>query len=272
VQAESNLISSAGLLELSSKTLDRARKMNEVQASAQKDIEQAVSDQQTAQGNYRAARNAMKIFGKSDAEIDRMVATRNVDNALTIASPFAGRVTARSIAPGTLVQPGATTAAFTVADLSSVWVVANVAEDEIASLRMQQAVTVRVSALPNLVLHGSINYIGSAVDPNTHRISVRAQLDDPQHQLRPQMLATFSVQTGAPTNSIAVPSDAVVREGDGTMIVFTTQDGHRFVRRPVKLGLQQDGLDQILAGLAVNERVAGDGALFLSTALALQSQ
>ena len=272
VQAESNLISTAGLLALSNKTLERARKMLEVQANAQKDIEQAVSDQQTAEGNYQAARNAVRIFGKSDAAMDRIVVNRKVDDALAIVSPFAGQVTACSIAPGTLVQPGSATAPITVADLSSVWVVANVAEDVISSLRIGQPVTVTITALPNRTLQGKISYIGSAVDPNTHRIIVHAQIDNAQHQLHPQMLATFTVQTGAPMPSIAVPVNAVVREGDGTMTVFTTQDGRRFMRREVKLGLQQDGLDQVLNGLTANERVAGDGALFLSNALALQSQ
>jgi len=85
-------------------------------------------------------------------------------------------------------------------------------------------------------------------------------------------MANFTVQTGAPTPSVAVPPDAVVREGDGSMTVFTTQDGRRFERREVRLGLQQHGMDQILAGLSPGEKLAGDGALFISSALALQSQ
>ena len=272
VQTESALISNAAVFDLSSKILERARKMLAVQANAQKDLEQAVSDQQTAHGNYLASRNAVKIFGKSDAQIDRLIATRTIDNALTITSPIDGHVTARSIAPGTLVQPGASSPAFVVADLSSVWVVANVPEDEIAHVRMGQPVAIRVNGLPQLRLHGTISYIGSAADPGTHRIGVRAQIDDPQHRLHPQMMATFTVQTGAPTPSVAVPPDAVVREGDGNMTVFTTRDGRRFERREVRLGLQQHGMDQILAGLSPGEKLAGDGALFISSALALQSQ
>lgn len=270
-QAESTLISTASLLALSEQTLQRARKMLEVQASAQKDVEQATSDQQTAAGNYQAARQALRIFGKSEAQMDRIVASRKVDDGLAIVSPFAGRVTARNIAPGSLVQPGSATAPFSVADLSSVWVVANVAEDAIPDLRIGQPIAVAVSALPGRPLQGKLSYIGSAVDPNTHRIVVRSEIGDPRHQLRPQMLATVTVQTGAPVPSVAVPVDAVVREGDGSMTVFTTRDGHRFVQREVKLGLQQNGLEQILSGLSANERVAGDGALFLSSALALQS-
>jgi cobalt-zinc-cadmium efflux system membrane fusion protein len=272
VQAESALIANAAVFDLSTSILERSRKMIAVQANAQKDLEQAVSDQQTAQGNYQASRNAVRIFGKSDAEIDRIVATRKVDNVLDVTSPIDGRVTARSIATGTLVQPGASSPAFIVADLSSVWVVANVNEDEIASVRMGQPVEVSINGLPRLKLHGTISYIGSAADSATHRISVRAQIDDRQHQLHPQMMATFTLQTGTPTDSVAIPPDAVTREGDGSMMVFTTEDGRRFQRREVRLGLQQYGMDQILAGLSPGEQLAGDGALFLSGALALQSQ
>ncbi|MFC5488409.1 efflux RND transporter periplasmic adaptor subunit [Dokdonella soli] len=271
VQAESNLISTAGLLALTSKTLERARQMITIQANAVRDIEQAVSDQQTAAGNYQAARNALRIFGKSDADMDRIAASRKIDGELRVVSPFAGRVTARAAAPGVLVQPGAAPAPFTVADLSSVWMVANVVEGDVAALRIGQSVSVTVAALPGRKLQGSISYIGSTVDPSTHRVSVRSEIADPQHELRPQMLATFVVHTGAPVQSVGVPANAVVREGDGTMTVFVTGDGRRFVRRVVKLGLQQDGMDQIIEGLSASERAAGDGALFVSNALALQS-
>ncbi|MGC1550355.1 MAG: efflux RND transporter periplasmic adaptor subunit [Rhodanobacter sp.] len=270
-QAEANLISTAGLLAQTDKALERARKMITIQANAQKDVEQATSDQQTADGNYRAARDALRIFGLSDAEMDRIAASRKVDGVLPIVSPFAGRVTARTIAPGTLVQAGSTPAPFTVADLSTVWGVANVSEDDVSALQLGQVVSVTIAALPGHTLQGKVSYIGSASDPNTHRIMVRTEIRDSSHQLHPQMLANFVIRTGQPVHSAAVPLSALVREGDGTMTVFTTQDGHRFTRRSVKLGQQQDGLDQILDGLSVNERVAGDGALFLSSALALQS-
>lgn len=272
VQAESALIANASVSALSGKILERSRKMLAVQANAQKDLEQAIADQQTAEGNYLASRNAMKIFGKSESAMNRIIATRKVDDALIVASPFDGHVIARTVTVGTLVQPGTAAAAFSVADLSSVWVVANIAEADIADVHTGLLVQVNVAALPQLKLKGRISYIGSVADAVTHRISVHAQLDDPGHQLRPQMLATFTLQTAGPTVSVAVPLNAVVREGDGTMTVFTTRGGHRFYRREVQLGLQQNGVDQVLRGLKPGERLAGDGALFISNALALQLQ
>ncbi|MDR2013597.1 MAG: efflux RND transporter periplasmic adaptor subunit [Rhodanobacter sp.] len=272
VQAESNLISAAGVLELADKTLDRARKMGAVQASAEKDIEQAMADQQTAAGNEQAARNALRLFGKTDAQMNAIVRTRKIDNELRIVSPFAGHVTQRAVAPGALVQPGNTSAPFTIADLSHRWMVAYVAEDEVAALRVGQSVTATVAALPGRTLQGSIIQIGSAVDADTHRVAVRADIRDAPRELRAQMLAVFRMSTGEPMRSAGVPNDAIVREGDGTMTVFSTTDDRRFVRREVKLGLQQEGLTQIVDGLSAGERVAGEGALFLSNALALQAQ
>jgi cobalt-zinc-cadmium efflux system membrane fusion protein len=279
VAAESNLIAAAGVLQLTTRALERAQAMFESQSIAQKDLDQAVSDQQTAQGsleatlgNVAAARAAVRIFGKTEAEIDRIVATRSTAAELQIVSPIPGRVTARNAAPGLLVQPGNGPAPFTVADISTMWMIANVAEDELPQIRLGQPVEASLSAFPGRTFEGRVSNIGASVDPNTHRITVRSEIRDPRHELRPQMLGTFVIRTGAALRSAAVPPAGVVREGDGTMEVFVTSDGRRFVRRAVRLGLQQDGLDLILDGVAKGERLATDGALFLANELALQTR
>jgi cobalt-zinc-cadmium efflux system membrane fusion protein len=270
VTAESNLIAAAGVLPLTTRALERARAMFESQSIAQKDLDQAASDQQTAHANLEATRAAVRIFGKSDAEIDRIIATRSTAAELRITSPINGRVTARNAAPGLLVQPGNGPAPFTVADISTMWMVANVAEDELPQVHLGQPVEASLPAFPDRTFEGRVSNIGAAVDPNTHRVAVRSEIRDPRHELRPQMLGTFVIRTGASVLSPAVPLAGVVREGDGTMEVFVTPDGHRFVRRTVKLGMQQDGLDQILEGIAKGEQIATDGALFLANELALQ--
>jgi cobalt-zinc-cadmium efflux system membrane fusion protein len=272
VQAESTLISTAGVLALTTRALERAKKMIDIQTNAQKDLEQSVSDQQTAEANYKAARDAVRIFGKSDAEMDKIVASRKVDGELVIASSLRGRVTARNVAPGLQLQPGGTPVPFTVADLSTMWMVASVPEENFAQLQLGQSVSVALMAYPGRQFDGQVTNIGATIDPNTHRIAVRTEINDPLHELRPQMLATYVIRTGAPLRGVAVPLNAMVREGDGTLTVFVTQDGHRFVRRPIKPGLEQDGLLQILEGLSAGEHIAGDGALFLSNALALQTR
>jgi membrane fusion protein, heavy metal efflux system len=272
VTAESNLIAAAGVLQLTTRALERARAMFESQSIAQKDLDQATSDQQTAQANLEAARAAVRIFGKSDVEIDRIVAGRTTATELRIASPISGRVTARNAAPGQLVQPGNAPAPFTVADISTMWMVANVPEDELPQMRLAEPVEASLAAYPGRTFTGTISNIGAAVDPSTHRVTVRSQIRDPRHELRPQMLGTFVIQTGAAVRSPAVPMAGVVREGDGTMEVFVTPDARRFTRRAVKLGIQQDGLHQIVEGVAAGEQVATDNALFLANELARQTR
>jgi cobalt-zinc-cadmium efflux system membrane fusion protein len=272
VQAESNLIATAGVLELTTRALERARKMIQTQANAQKDLDQAISDQQTAEANYKAARDAVRIFGKSEAEMDAILATRKPEGELHIASPLTGQVTSRSASPGSLVQPGTAPAPVAVADVSTVWIVANVTEYDLPLLQPGQEVTVSILAYPGRKFRARVSNIGAMVDPTTHRIAVRSDISDPHHELRPQMLATFLIRTGQPRQAVAVPVAGVVREGDGTMTVFVTRDGRRFERRAVQIGVTQDGLTQILAGLSAGELVASDGALFLSNALALQTR
>jgi cobalt-zinc-cadmium efflux system membrane fusion protein len=102
------------------------------------------------------------------------------------------------------------------------------------------------------------------VDPNTHRMLVRSAIDDPDHELRSGMFATYVIRTGDPVRSLAVPLDGVVREGDGSNTVWVTNDRRKFTQRIVKIGMQSGGYRQILEGLQPGELVATDGAVFLS--------
>jgi cobalt-zinc-cadmium efflux system membrane fusion protein len=267
--ADSNLIATAGVLQLTTRNLARLRSLYESRAVSQKDVEQATSDQQTAEGALRAARDAVRLFGKADAEVDRIIAERMADPTLVVPSPISGSITARNAAPGLLVQPGSQPAPFTVADVSTMWMVANVAESDSPSFKVGQEVRVSVMAHPGRVFVGRISTIGSTVDPITHRVLIRSEINDPGHELRSGMFANFVIRIGDPMRSVAVPLDGVVREGDGTMTVWVTADRRRFTQRFVKTGLLQDGHYQILEGLQPGELVATQGALFLSNALTI---
>jgi cobalt-zinc-cadmium efflux system membrane fusion protein len=272
IQAESTLIAAAAVLELTTRTLTRLKELVQTRAIAQKDLEQAVSDQQTAEGALKAARDNVRLFGKTEAEIDHIVSARQVDPILLVASPIAGHVTARNAGPGLLVQPGNPPAPFTVADVSTMWMLANVAETDSPSFRVGQEVKVRVLAYPDRVFSGRISTIGDIVDPNTRRVLVRSEIDDPHHELRSGMFANFVIETGPPIRAVAAPLDAVVREGDGTMTAWVTTDRRHFTKRTVKIGLQHDGYDQIVEGLKPGELIATEGALFLSNMLDIASR
>jgi cobalt-zinc-cadmium efflux system membrane fusion protein len=263
IQAESALIAAAGVLDLTSKTLERAKQLHDVQGIADKDLEQAVSDQQTAEGALKAARDGVVVFGKSSAEIDRIVQARTIDPYLVVLSPVSGRVTARNAAPGVFVQPGNTPAPYSVADISRIWLNASVTESDMPLVRKGQQIRVVVMAFPERTFEGRISTVGSTVDPQLHRGLVRAEIEDPKHELLPGMFAAFVIVTGDPVKAAAMPLDGVVREGDGSMTVWVTTDGHHFTQRTVKLGLQDGGYDQVMDGVSPGERVVVKGAIIL---------
>ncbi|MGC1552260.1 MAG: efflux RND transporter periplasmic adaptor subunit [Bradyrhizobium sp.] len=269
LQAESTLLASAGVLELQKRTLARALNLLKAGGSAQREVDQSTSDEQTAEGNFKAARDAVRIFGKTDAEIDQVVEKRKVDSTLLVPSPIAGRIVARSAAPGLLVQPGNAPAPYSVADMATMWMLANVVETDAPAYKLGQDVEVRVPAYADKVFKGHVTALGAMIDPNSHRQLVRSQIDDPEHLLRAGMFASFVIRVGDPVHSLAMPANGIVREGDGTMTVWVTGDSRHFIKRTVKIGLAQDGWTQILSGLEPNDTVVMDGAVFLSNKLLL---
>jgi cobalt-zinc-cadmium efflux system membrane fusion protein len=270
VQAESGLIAAAGVYDMNHRMLLRSQKLYATQGTggiAEKDLDAAVSNDLTADGALKAARDALRVFGKTEGDIDRLIIVRRIDPALVVRSPISGRVTARNAQPGLLVQPGNAPAPYSVADISTMWMLANIPEIDSAHVHLGQGVQVTVLAYPGRVFMGTITNIGATVDPNVHTLLARAEIRDPGHELRDGMLANFIIATGDAQNTTAVPVDSVVREPDGTMTVWIAKDRHQFAQRLVKVGLQRDGFDQIEAGLAQGEPVVTEGAIFLDNML-----
>jgi cobalt-zinc-cadmium efflux system membrane fusion protein len=269
IQAESTLIGAAAQFELTKKELERVKGLPGV---AQREVEQATSDEQTADGALKAAIDAVRVFGKTDAEIDQMIASRKTDPALLVRSPITGRITSYNAPPGLLVQPGNPPAPYTVAVLSVKWMLADVVESDLALLQLGQSVQVKVMPYPNRVFKGKISKIYPMVDPNTHRETVRSEIDDPKDELRPGMLANFIIRVEGPVAGIAIPANGVVREPDGTMTAWATTDRRHFEQRVIKTGMRKDDRVQILNGLRRGELVVTDGAIFLSSMLSAPAE
>jgi cobalt-zinc-cadmium efflux system membrane fusion protein len=267
IQAESTLIGAAASYELTTKELARAKDLNQTNGVSERELEQATSDQQTAEGALKAARDAVRVFGKTDAEIDQMIASRKIDPALVVRSPISGTITSKNAQPGFLVQPGVQPAPYSVADISLKWMLANVPEGEIAFFHLGQPVEVKVMAYPDRVFKGRVSKIYAMVDPNTHRATIRSEITDPKDELRPGMLANFVIRVHEPVEATAMPANGVVREPDGTMTAWVTTDHRRFSQRVIKTGLRRDEQVQILDGLQRGELVVTDGAVFLSNML-----
>ena len=268
IQAESTLIGAAAALELTSQELARARDLYTTNVAVpQRELEQAVSDQQTAEGALKAARDAVRVFGKSEAEIDLIIALRRIDPALVVRSPISGQITSFNGPPGLLVQPGNPPAPYTVANVTIKWMLGNVVESDVPLFHVGQPVQVMVMAYPDRVFHGRISKIYAAVDPDTHRVTIRSEIADSRNELRPGMLANFVIRVRNSVDAASIPANGVVREPDGTMTAWVTTDRHHFVQRVIRTGLRSNDQVQIRDGLRPGELVVTDGAVFLSNML-----
>ena len=273
LQASSTLISAAGVLQLTTKNLARLKNLFDTRAISQKELEQATSDHQTAEGALRAARDAVRIFGKTEAEMDRMVAERRVDPTLVVGSPIAGRITARNAAPGLFVQPGNPPAPFTVADISTMWMLANVTEGDSPAFKVGQEVSVSRVGVPESGIRRAHHH---------HRLRRRSQhapAIGAFRNRRPEARAA-----GRHVRQFRHPH----RHADALGCHSPRRRGARGRRHHdacgspptaavspsvrYRIGLVRDGYNQIIEGLQAGELVATEGAIFLSNALTIAAQ
>jgi cobalt-zinc-cadmium efflux system membrane fusion protein len=283
VQAESDLITagialakSNAALELARRTEDRQHRLYANKAVALKDWEQAEADVKSAERDVRsaeatrtAARARLRVFGKTDEEVARIENERQLDRVARVPSPIVGTITSRKVGPGQYVKPDSPDPLFTVADLSTIWILADVYESDVPLLRVGQPVEVRVAAYPKEVFTARIAYINPSVDPATHRVAVRGVIENRGQRLKPDMFASFRIVTRSEILALAVPLNAIIHEGNRAS-VWVAQAGNQFVKREVTIGLEQDGYAQIVNGLRSGEQVAAEGSLFLTNAASSQ--
>jgi cobalt-zinc-cadmium efflux system membrane fusion protein len=279
VQAENDFINAGSALrkarnqvELARRIVSRQEDLFAVKAIAAKDLEQAQSDLRNAEhdlraaeGTYAATRDRLRVFGKTDADAARLEEHRQVDPHMVLGSPIAGTVTARKVGPGQYVKPDNPDPLFSIADLSTMWLLAHVAEVDIPLVHVGQMVEVEVAAYPGEQFRARITNVGAAVDPVTRRVGVRAEIANPGRKLKPDMFASFRILTGTQVHSPAVPVTAVIRDGEHAA-VWVVSEAHRLTRREVTLGIEQAGVVQVLAGVQPGEPIVIDGGIFLSNA------
>ena len=230
---------------------------------AQADVQNAASDVRAAEAALLAARDKLRAFGKSEADIAR-IERGHTDRVVTVAAPLAGTITARKVGPGQYIRQDNTDPLFVIADLTQMWMLANVYEADVPWIQVGQPVEVHVLAYPQEVFKATITHIGASVDPATHRVDVRAVVDNHAQKLKPEMFATFRIITQTDLHYPAVPRSAIVRDGDKAS-VWVAQREQQFVRREVTLGLEQQGYVQIRSGVHVGESIAAEGALLFGT-------
>jgi cobalt-zinc-cadmium efflux system membrane fusion protein len=277
VQAQTDLIAALHGLEkaksqlaLAKRVLDRQTGLLADKATSQRELDAArndfaaaESDLATAQGTLMAARNKLRvIIGRDKSEVERVERERSVNPLITINAPIDGTVIARKIGPGQYVRADVADPLYSIADLSTMWLKANVPETEIAHVRVGQEIEIRVTALPDRVFKARINAIGASSDTATRRIVVRSEIPNPDRLLRADMFANFKITVGGGEPCPVVPVEAVIRDGNEAA-VWVVREPMLFHRRKVKLGMEREGRVQVLEGLGAGEQVVGRGAVFI---------
>jgi cobalt-zinc-cadmium efflux system membrane fusion protein len=282
VEARNTLFSAAAARATAIAQLKIAQENEKRQAAiyqsaggALKDFRQAENDLVGAQSNERsadaalgAARDKLSLLGKSPDEVQRLEAAGEVAgiySQTTYHAPVSGTIASRDVAPGQYVSAGGDKPVLVIADLTRVWLVAQVSEGDAAAVHLGDPVDVTTPAYPGRIFHAVIDNIGASLDPQTHRLPVRATVANPDEALKPEMFASFSIRRTHETSATLVPASAVIHEGDSARVWVIDRNG-LLTARPVVVSDSAKGEVSISAGLHPGERIVTSGAIFVNEA------
>jgi cobalt-zinc-cadmium efflux system membrane fusion protein len=251
--------------QLSDKFYRRAQDLYAHGAIAQADLEQAQSNRAQAQADFESSADAIRILGITDPET---IVTKPPSPEIPLYSPVSGEVVERMCSAGQLLAAGATQC-FTLSDMSSVWILVNIYQNDVAYVHLGDPVAISNESYPDVV-RGKIEYISPALDPNTRTLQARVEAPNPGERLKKEMYVTAEVQAGVIPSALFVPNASVLRDDQNMPYVYLQTGERQFARVVVTLGASQKGNTQILTGLQANDRVVGDGSLFLQFQNSLQ--
>ncbi|HET6936334.1 MAG TPA: efflux RND transporter periplasmic adaptor subunit [Candidatus Angelobacter sp.] len=265
-QLRANYLKARDAHSLAHKNYVRAQDLYAHHAIAERDLQAAESAETQAQADLQTAEQSLKILGIPRPDT---LAERPVSPEVPLIAPLSGEAVERLCAPGQLIQAGVTQC-FTISNMKTVWVLANVYEDQLAYVHVGDPVTIKTDAYPD-VFRGRISFMGAALDPASRTLQARIDTANPQGKLRKDMYVTATVVAGKISNALLVPDSAVLRDAENEPFVYVeAATPGQFARRQIKLGESDSGKTQIVSGLKAGERVVGDGSLFLQFANSLQ--
>jgi cobalt-zinc-cadmium efflux system membrane fusion protein len=244
----------------------RSKDLYDHHAIAERDLQAAESVRTQAQADLGSSEQALRIVGINNPETK---VGKPVSAEIPITAPISGEAVERLVAPGQVIQAG-TTQVFTISNMSSVWVLANVYQKDLPYVRVGDTSTITTDAYAGQVFRGKISYVAAALDPNTRTLQARIDVANPQEKLKKDMYVTAEVQAGTVPNALAVPTAAVLRDAENQPYVYALTGNNQFARRPVTIGESTEGKIQVTSGLASGDRVVGDGSLFLQFANSMQ--
>lgn len=246
--------------EFHKRTVQRAKTLFEADVISAAELQRRESEYEVASAQTRAAQDQLRVLGVNLKAVEELATTGSIDSVSSVMATIKGVVVERRISTGQVVQPA--DVLFTVADLSRVWAVAQVPEQQVAQVRVGQSVRIEVPALQNEKLVGKLIYVGQTVNPETRTVLVRTELDNANGRLKPSMLASMLIES-APIKRLVVPITAVVREQDADYIYIEEKPGI-YRLKPVRLSTEHNGQRVVLEGLSQGTRVVSDGAFHLN--------
>jgi cobalt-zinc-cadmium efflux system membrane fusion protein len=261
----SGYIKAKSAFELAEKVDKRAQDLYQHGAIAQADVEQADSGKAQAFADLEAAEQGLRVVGITNPQD---FVTRPSTGEVALVSPTSGEVVERLCNQGQLLQTGATQC-FTLSDMSRVWVLVNIYQNDIANVKVGDTVTITNETYPGSVT-GKIQYIAPSLDPTTRTLQARIEAANPGERLKKDMYVTASVQAGTIPDAVAVPDAAVLRDAQNLPYVYIETGTRQFARRSITIGDSQGGRTQVLSGLQSGDHIVGDGSLFLQFQNTLQ--
>ena len=247
-------------LELNRRNAERAKALFDADVIAAAEMQRRDSEYQISVAETRAAADQLQILGVSPAAVERLAKNGAVDSVTPVVATLGGVVVERKLAQGQVVQPA--DALFVVADLSRLWAVAQVPEQQVSQVKVGQTVNIEVPALGNEKLIGKLIFVGQTINPETRTVLVRTELDNTYGRLKPAMLASMLIEA-KPVEHMVIPASAVVRENDEEHVFVAEGDGV-FRLLKVKLGPEQGGQRVVISGLKGQEKLVVDGAFHLN--------
>ncbi len=251
--------------QLADRFYKRAQDLYTHKAIAEADLEQAESVRTQAEADLQAAEQSIRVLGFTNPEA---VVKDPPSAELPLLAPLAGEIVERLCSPGQLLQAGGTQC-FTLSDMSKVWVLVNIYQNDVAYIHVGEDATIENEAYQG-ALHGKIEYISPALDPTTRTLQARIEMSNPGERLKKDMYVTADVQAGVIPNAVSIPDAAVLRDDQNMPYVYLQTGNAQFARRGITLGESRDGKSQVLTGLQAGEKIISDGSLFLQFQNSLQ--